>query len=718
MCSLLAACGGGGSSAGPAPTPTPSPVPSPSTPPAVADCSGGSLVASAVVPAPSIQARSVYTIDANPRSTSVTIDGTAIASALPYTYTPTEQNKPHTVTFNGNYSVPVDQTNNGPHNLLYNASADVAVTVTGAVSQNAAARSPLAIARAAADLANVPRHAPRNLRGLSDVSPNRLYVTYRRGIPAAGAHSLQSIESGVVDYGTDLNENNGVLARAVTLAPGVPLQTAAAKLRASADVLDVQPVHLRHAMSFPTAVTVNDPHFAPDQQWALFKTGANFGWNYTHGATATIAVIDTGIDNYNNDFNGNKITFQECVVRGKTYVGRPAAQDTNGHGTNVAGIAAAATNNLSGFAGLGYDVGIQAYKIFANENPAAGTPDATADTADEARAIYDAVRNQADVINLSLGTAQGPGAYDAAEHDAIAYALSQKVVVVAAAGNEGDPASGGARTIDYPAAYDGVISVGSSALNDTAAPGNPNLATEFVPIYSNAGPGLGLVAPGGGDAARPVDNVPSTTDQDYLHWIYNNSTTTAAKTANQCSSITDCRALFVGTSQATPHVAAAAALIVAKKGHRLLSAGNIAAILESTADDIKDPKQGHGRLNVYRALAIASGDANPPAHPTGFAQFIAFAYPASSSGRNIPQILDVNYPFGVPVNPDGSFRIADVPAGTGSYRIAVWYDANGDGIIDAGDQIAVGPNACNTANPSCNPGPLTVTTVAAGYTLP
>ena len=69
----------------------------------------------------------------------------------------------------------------------------------------------------------------------------------------------------------------------------------------------------------------------------------------------------------------------------------------------------------------------------------------------------------------------------------------------------------------------------------------------------------------------------------------------------------------------------------------------------------------------------------------------------------VPTIADITYPHGVPVSAAGTFRIADLPANIGTYRIAVWYDSNGDGVIDAGDYFAVSPlcaktGACAGAN--------------------
>jgi hypothetical protein len=425
-------------------------------------------------------------------------------------------------------------------------------------------------------------------------------------------------------------------------------------------------------------------------------------------------MIDTGIDLNNTDLT-SKLLFQEKIVNGQI---TSTPQDTNGHGTNTAGIATALTNNGVGFAGAGYNVKMMAFDIF-NDGTA---PDYSigAYTSDEAQAIGHAVARGASVISLSIGSSQddstvGDG-YDQGEYDAIEAAIAAGVTVVAAAGNDADGGETGTphTTLDYPAAYPGVIAVGASGISDNDS-GDYTSASEHVTSYSQYGPTLAVVAPGG-DPTGSSDN-------DTLHWIWNYSTTTAADPSFQCRSpkpATSCTALFAGTSQATPQVSAAAALLISAAGGKgVLSPGQIAQIIQNTADNINDPHQGHGRLNVYRALASLVGDTaaysgpHPVAH--GTAQLIAFAY--NNHGANKPAILDYDFPAGVPVASDGTFRIADVPDATGSYRVAVWYDGNGDGIIDAGDWIGVSPATCSSTS-LCAIGSISLTAVSGTYALP
>jgi hypothetical protein len=105
----------------------------------------------------------------------------------------------------------------------------------------------------------------------------------------------------------------------------------------------------------------------------------------------------------------------------------------------------------------------------------------------------------------------------------------------------------------------------------------------------------------------------------------------------------------------------------------------------------------------------------PSPQSTSPTQIVAFAY--DNSGGTTPHILDVNYPSGVPVDASGNFRLADVPVSATVYHVGVWYDANGDGIVDAGDQFGNATGTCSAAQ-KCTIGSITLHTVAAGFTLP
>jgi serine protease len=297
-------------------------------------------------------------------------------------------------------------------------------------------------------------------------------------------------------------------------------------------------------------------------------------------------VIDTGVDQTNADLLP-KLDKTMSIVGGIT---NTSAQDTNGHGSNVSGLVAATTNNGYGFAGSGWDVHLLAYKIFPDTTATSDCQ--SADTLDEAAAIRDAVANGASVISLSLGAPTS----DAAEQNAVQFALQSGVTVVAANGNLGP-----GHTPDFPAAILGVIAVGASSVTNLVANTYTSITSENVAPYSNDNPTL--VAPGGDAAADPA-NAPT----DYLHWIAGYGTTTANKPGDRCSNSGGvCVVLFNGTSQATPQVSAAVALMLAKHGGKgSMSPATVMSILKTTAKvlpNITSARQGAGRLNVQAAVA-------------------------------------------------------------------------------------------------------------------
>lgn len=337
-----------------------------------------------------------------------------------------------------------------------------------------------------------------------------------------------------------------------------------------------------------------------------------------------VAIVDTGFDTGHPELSG-KIVYQRCFITNTSNVQSTSnfVTDPNGHGTDVAGIADAATNNALGFTGAGGNTVVYAYRVFptpdANCSNANTTdPQCGSSTADIASAIDDAVQANVNVISLSLGGGSCTSGADSdpLERAAVAEAIAAHVIVVAAAGN-----GGGA--LVAPACDTGVIAVGASALADGTrngsgkAGGSAASPVEYVASYSSAGSpaanaknasAWGIVAPGG----DPVNS----NDADDLHWVENiwTSTPYSASDAGSCSadfqsasSTTDCRTLIAGTSMATPHVAGAAALILSVSS-AYQSPSAMKTLLCTTADDIGDAREGCGRLNVYRAMATALGD--------------------------------------------------------------------------------------------------------------
>ncbi|MEJ7633740.1 S8 family serine peptidase [Aeromicrobium sp.] len=285
-------------------------------------------------------------------------------------------------------------------------------------------------------------------------------------------------------------------------------------------------------------------------QWALNRFRAESVWQTSTGRGVLVAVVDTGVSASHPDLSGR-------VLRGRDFVGASSSgKDYNGHGTHVAGVIAAIANNGRGIAGLARSSRILPVRVLNSAG--------SGDSAGVARGIVWAVDNGAKVINLSLSSNRA----DSAGRAAVAYAVSKNVVVVAAAGNDGCGLFGSPRA--YPAAYDGVLGVGAIASNGSTA------------SYSSCGTWVDVVAPGSGIVstmlARPHSSL--------------------GCRPNYC--------VLSGTSMASPHAAATAALEIARRGSRYNQA-TVRSLIRSTADDVGaagyDTRTGTGVINPRRLLA-------------------------------------------------------------------------------------------------------------------
>lgn len=411
------------------------------------------------------------------------------------------------------------------------------------------------------------------------------------------------------------------------------IETEMSRLRATHGVREVARVTYRHRLAI-----ANDPYYvgftgtvapyfetnAIPGQWDMHAIKLDGAWSQFSSSpivAAPIAVVDTGLDVTHPEIVTPSGVTAPKVIRTQCYVTYPASAaqtsgpyvtDTDGHGTNVAGLADGDTNNNYAFAGTAFDAPILAYRVFP-DRPVSGCsgnpPPAQCETssADEASAIDDAVAHGAKVINLSLG-GPPPCATNDPEYVAVEYAISNGVVVVAAAGNGNDQGIG-QPFLECPAADPGVIAVGASALNDT----NPLAITEYVSGYSNylttsgtSNAGAYLVAPGGDPC--PGTFTSSCGDTDDLHWIEHIYSSTAVEPGDCGSDFAgekgDCRILIAGTSMSAPHVAGVVSLMRAKNPN--LTPAQIATGLCATADNINDAKEGCGRVNAAAAVTWAS----------------------------------------------------------------------------------------------------------------
>lgn len=507
--------------------------------------------------------------------------------------------------------------------------------------------------------------------GTAAVSTTQLVVTYAT---SAGVSNALDARVGMLGAKT-VNEiafsRIGRTSRVVSVSPA-SFASAQSALRAVPGVSDVSPLRRAFAQVVTTPYLGNDPYFNGSNgvgaplyesasvagQWDMHVIGledafaysqANNGSGVTNAgalgsSSVKLAIIDTGEDVTHPDLSRATIVRTRCFITDQndnlstgTFV-----TDGFGHGTDVTGIAAAAsTTSDYGFQGAGGTVGLMLYRVFPtpddncaspSSNASQNDPQCGAADVDIASGINDAIANGANVINLSLGlgpcvNGQDP---DTIEGNAIANAIAANIIVVASSGNEGNS------TVDAPACDPGVIAAGASAYND----GQPNGSgytganTEYVAGYTDVGSpddlrnavSWGIVAPGGdpGDQSTCTTAANAVCDGDYLHWVENIWTTTPFQSSQsdedfvgQCdggefNEVGNCRTLIAGTSMSSPHVAGAVALILAANP-AYANPTAMKQLLCSTADDIGDPNQGCGRLNVYNAMAVAVHDPNPPA---------------------------------------------------------------------------------------------------------
>ena len=236
--------------------------------------------------------------------------------------------------------------------------------------------------------------------------------------------------------------------------------------------------------------------------WHLAEIGAYSGWNATMGnSEIKVAVIDTYINPSHQELEG-KVTNYD--------IGKGDYYGTGGHGTQMAGVIAAAVNNEAGGAGIAPNVKLLGINIFYYN---AETDSDTYDSVDFIRAVNLAVEEGATIINMSLGAA----VYSRFEEEAIAYAADKGVTVVVSAGNDGSNIK------KYPAAYENVITVGATGKNGSRV------------YFSNYGPWVTVSAPG-------VDIPAPLTSTKYP---YNNTYTTSSGTSPAAAVVSGALALYM-----------------------------------------------------------------------------------------------------------------------------------------------------------------------------
>ncbi|MCX5608899.1 type VII secretion-associated serine protease mycosin [Streptomyces sp. NBC_00047] len=292
-----------------------------------------------------------------------------------------------------------------------------------------------------------------------------------------------------------------------------------------------------------------------DRQWGLLALRAEEAWGTTRGDGVTVAVLDTGVDDSHPDLAGRVLEGHDLIGMGAGRGDRAWAR----HGTAMASIIAGHGHGSGqGVLGIAPQAKILPIRVILEE----GDPGRAQARDSKGGALADGIRwaadHGADVINLSLGDDSDSAHHEAGEDEAVQYALTKGVVVVASAGNGGESGD----RVSYPAAYPGVIAV--TAVDRRGKKAKFSTRNWYATVS----------APG-------VDVVIADPDRSYYEgW---------------------------GTSAAAAFVSGAAALV--KAAHPDLSPAQIKKLLEDTASDSpaggRDDARGHGMVDPAAALQVA-----------------------------------------------------------------------------------------------------------------
>jgi serine protease len=411
---------------------------------------------------------------------------------------------------------------------------------------------------------------------------------------AAMATALLAPAAEAADYVRDevvVRYSRDAPARVVKIAAGSTVAETSARLRRRDDVLSATPNYIARASFIP-----DDPgrdHTAGGWQAVQWNFSGPFGVNAPDAwdnlarvgrpgaAGVVVAVLDTGVAYSDRgrftrspDLRGNRF------ARGYDFVGRdPYPNDVNGHGTHVASTIAESIDNGVGVTGLAFAAKIMPVRVLDRIGEG--------DSATIARGIRFAARKGADIINLSFEFGATVRAREIPEIlDALRFAHGKGVLIVGAAGNAA------AASVAYPARAGDVLSVGATTEHGCVAE------------YSNEGPTLDLVAPGGGkDADLPGDpdcRPDEHTGRDIVQMTFSSSVHSFGLPGG-----------YEGTSMAAPHVSGTAALVIASGIlGRDPSPAAIEVRLKATARDLGPPgpdvHYGAGLIDAAAATAPVS----------------------------------------------------------------------------------------------------------------
>ena len=389
----------------------------------------------------------------------------------------------------------------------------------------------------------------------------------------------------------------------------------------------------------------NDPYYLNNQA-ALRQIKAPQAWDISTGSSdITIAVLDTGLA-YGHPELGNKIIYE----RGKNFVAEPAnefAWDDNGHGTFVAGVAAADTNNGLGIAGVSWGAKLISVKVLDEGEQGS--------IATLSMGLAYVANQPVNIANMSTG---GPVRSKIME-DVAQNAYDKGLIMVAAAGNSGKP------EFNYPAAFDTVIAVGAS--NEFDQPAD----------FSTYGPFVSLVAPG-----VDIFSLNWASGRDYASgevgtsfscpfvagavalMLSVNPGLTPAQVRNILENTTDPLTVSPSTGPATPSDATTIGSTPVPTALPAFGQPTTsAAISGNSLGRAFNPKTGWGRLNVYAAVLAASNGDLPPSRRNAITGLIS-GLPSPQEATIILEPGDERFP-----DATGQYHFNNLPPGKYSLTI-------------------------------------------------
>jgi serine protease len=419
--------------------------------------------------------------------------------------------------------------------------------------------------------------------GAAEYVPGEVIVKYDDGTGREARAAVQAASG--TEHDVDLPGG----ARTLAIEDGDSVGETVSELRTDPDVEYAHPNYVaRAAAFFPNDPGRGAPGEWPQVQWNFagpYGVNAPDAWELSRnagvagGKGVVVAVMDTGVAYRNRGrFHRAPDLYAKRFTKGRDFVDKDHfAQDENNHGTHVTGTIAQKTNNGRGVTGLSYGVKIMPLRVL----DAAGEGDGGGIS----RAIRYAARSGADIINMSLQFDVTLENSDVPEViSAIRYAHRKGVVLVAPTGNEADTA------IALPSRAPHVISVGATTEHGCQAD------------YSNGGRGIDVVAPGGGPDAANFDNPadasrcdPASEGGDVLQETFTRRYRGFRLVGE------------VGTSFASPHVAATAALVIATGAAGPSPAPiDVERRIEATARDLGstgyDTRYGSGLVDAAAAI--------------------------------------------------------------------------------------------------------------------